>query len=273
MTTFGITRVKGDTDIIGETIAWMLTQVDHIMVKDGGPAPTSEILRSFPITVLPDDTPTYAQPQEMTDLADQARELGADWVVPFDADEIWHADEGRIADQLAELPDNILIADAALLDHRATSEDDPLEPNPIKRLRWRMTEPLPLRKVACRARAGLTIHPGNHGAAFIGVRRPARVADVLGARHFPYRSDEQFIEKIAVGSPALLDDAEAPEGMGAHWRQYGQTLRDHGPKALRDHFYRWFYIDDPENDPQVVLDPCPPYSSPSPEPALIAEQP
>ncbi len=29
MSTIGITRVKGDADIVGESVSWMLTQVDQ----------------------------------------------------------------------------------------------------------------------------------------------------------------------------------------------------------------------------------------------------
>jgi glycosyltransferase involved in cell wall biosynthesis len=256
MTTFGITRTKNEQDIIAATVTRMCAQVDQIIVGDGSTDSTWEILEQLPVTLIRDETPTYEQSQQMTFLAHRAREMGADWIVPFDADEVWLAIEGRIADCLDELPDEVLVAEATVLNHIATALDDPDEPDPVTRIGWRRPEMLPLRKVACRALENLSIDFGNHGASYEGLAFTPRVAHLLNVRHFPYRSAAQFINKIAIGAPALLQSG-LPEEFGAHWRAYGRTLEEHGPEALEAWFDRWAWSEDPENDPDVVFDPVP----------------
>lgn len=243
MTVFGISMVRDEADIIESTIRHMLHEVDELIVIDNGSVDgTREILAEIPITVLDDPDPAYYQSEKMSALAQQARQRGADWVVPFDADEWWVAD-GRIGDVLARCDSHIVTA--ALFDHVATPDDQ---------LGWRRREGLGLPKVAVRALPGLTIHQGNHGAALTGVRRP-RVADgLLTVHHFPYRSPEQFISKVRNGAAAYAA-TDLPEGVGVHWRQYGRILDEDGEQGLIDLFNEHFFVEDPEDDPALVFDP------------------
>lgn len=261
--TVAVTRTKNEADIIASSIRRMCAQVDHVIVGDGSNEDdTLDILQALaaeglPLTVLTDDEPTYAQAEQMTALAHRARlEHGADWVVPFDADEVWMASEGTISEQLADLPRRILIASAMLHDHIVTSED-PDEGSPFERMVWRRTEPLPLRKVAVRARPDLQLHMGQHSASFDGVRHAATVTDQLGVRHFPYRSVEQFTRKITVGGPPLVASG-LPEAIGAHWRMYYEMWERGGDDAMRSWFERWVFETDPGANPHLALDPLPP---------------
>ena len=239
MTTFAVSMMRDERDIIRSTVARMMQQVDQIIVADNGSIDgTREILDRFGIQVVDDPEPGYYQSEKMTRLARMAMEQGADWIVPFDADEVWIPAERhrRIADVLADLPSEAMIAPAAVLDHVAIVGDPRMS-------EWRRPEILPLRKVACRAGEGLTIEQGNHGAKYEGVAHPLHAPGVLEIRHFPYRSAEQMIRKARNGAAAYAA-TDLPESSGAHWRGYGKLTDE----QITEVFETYFATTDPKAD-------------------------
>lgn len=181
---FGIARVKDEADVIACTVRRMAREVDHLLVADNASTDgTRDILQDLagdlPLTVVDDPEVGYFQSRQMSTLAAHAAALGADWVIPWDADERWYSPFGRIADVLAGL-DGASVATAVLYDHVATA-DDPDDPSPLTRIGWRRRDPAPLCKVACRPLAPVTIHQGNHDAD-----HGHRVDGQLVVRHFPY---------------------------------------------------------------------------------------
>jgi hypothetical protein len=257
----GITRALNETDIIDASMMRMLTQVDHIIVgvgpsTDGTSEQLATLAAQHPITLVPDGALSWQQRDVMTGYAQTARDMGASWVVPFDVDEVWHADEGTVAEALTGLDRHVVLAPARLLTHCVTSEDDCSEADPISRMCWRSVEMLPLPKVACRALPGLRIGHGNHSASFDGMRRPAEVNGVLGARHYPYRSPEQFIKRVRGAWPQLRDSG-LPESHGAHMWAYGRELDAGGPEALEKWFRDGMFFEDPASNPDLIHDPCP----------------
>lgn len=253
---FGISLIRDEVDIVEQTVRRMREQVDHVMVLDNGSRDgTREILEQLGVEVFDDPDPAHYQSRKMSWLAQRAGERGAEWVVPFDADEAWRARNGTIKHALAALPPEILIAEATLFDHVATARDREDAP-PLTRMVWRRVQPTPMRKVACRVRPGLVIHEGNHSASYPGVKHPPAALDALVVRHFPYRSADQFVKKVRNGA-AALNATNLPEGIGKHWRDYGRLLDARGPEAIHEVFFGHFWSADPENDERLVLDPCP----------------
>jgi hypothetical protein len=254
MVVFGIARVKDEADVIEATVRRMACEVDSMIVVDNASTDgtrdlLADLARDLPLEVLDDPDVAYLQAKKMTWLAAQAAVRGADWVVPFDADEAWYSPFGRIADVLTESPD-LAIAAADLYDHVPTAHD-PADGSPLERIGWRRREPAPLPKVAARTRPPVQIHAGNHGADHLG-----RGDGLLVVRHYPYRTPEQMVRKAMNGAAAYAATS-LPEHIGAHWRQYGALVQAHGPEALHDVFRQHFWSGAPDQDPGLIFDPCP----------------
>ncbi|MGE0138654.1 MAG: glycosyltransferase family 2 protein [Ilumatobacteraceae bacterium] len=264
MTTVAVAMVKDEADIICTVVRHMATHVDAVIVADNMSTDgTAEILREVGaelgerLYVFPDKEPGYYQSAKMTALARRAREIfGADWIVPFDADEIWyspHAD--RVADVLEGLAPQWLVAQARLYDHVATGADPDLV-DPVRRMKWRRTEPGALPKVAVRWRDDLVIGMGNHDAHYDGGPSIWPEHQIV-IRHFPYRSAEQFTRKAINGAKAYAAAPDLRADYGTHWKQYG-ALIDNDPEAGGEIFRTWFWTRDPtEKASGLTLDPAP----------------
>lgn len=255
MATYGISMVRDEADVVEGTIRHMAAEVDHLIVADNRSADGTrsildQLASELPLTVVDDPDPAHYQGRKMSALAERAGDAGADWVVPFDADELWYSPLGRIADVLALAVGNL--ASGSLFNHWSTAVD-PAGVDPFRTMGWRDQNPSRLPKVAFRWRRGATLHEGNHGVDLPGHPHPAVV--VLEIRHFPYRTPEQFARKAQQGAAALAATT-LPTGVGAHWRLYAEAAERHGIEALHDHFRRHFWHFAPL-DSGLVHDPAP----------------
>src|ERR1035438_2201973 len=105
MTTFGIAMVKDECDVIEGTIRHLADEgMAGIVIADNGSTDgTREILDELahdeslpcPLHVFDDPEIGYYQSRKVSALAEVAGGFGADWIVPFDADERWIAHIGR----------------------------------------------------------------------------------------------------------------------------------------------------------------------------------
>lgn len=252
MTVAGIAMVKDELDILPWTLPRMKEQVDLIVIADNMSTDgTWEWLCTYAmdsnIVVMRDDRVAYLQSQKMTTLGEIAREhYGADWVVPFDADEVWEAEDGRLADVLEASP--AIAVGAVLHNHIVTGDDDTQQRDVVERMEWRLRDDGALPKVACRPLPGFVIEMGNHG-----VRYPRDDVVVDGAglviHHYPYRSARQMIRKARNGAEAYrVAGSLVPAGTGAHWRQYGEMT----DAQITEVFERWFFFPSPASSEEVV---------------------
>lgn len=254
MSVWAIGMVKDEGDIVRDTVCRMAKQVDHVLVADNGSTDdTREILTGIGAEVVDDPEVAYHQSEKMSRLVARALAAGVEWLVPFDADEV-HCCTGGLGGGLQQLPDEVLVSEAVLFDHVATAIDPQVD-SPVERMGWRRDQPVPLRKVACRARRGMVIHQGNHGVTYPDIAHPPSITNLVQVRHFPYRSVRQFVRKVRNGAAAYAA-SDLPEDVGAHWRGYGRILNEKGVEGLAEVFREWFWSADPDAE-GLMFDPCP----------------
>jgi glycosyltransferase involved in cell wall biosynthesis len=247
---------KDEADVIERTLLHVAAQgVDGILIADnmstdGTLQLLDEIESPCPVMVSTDTEVGYWQSAKMTALAAEAhREYGAEWVWPFDADEVWVQDAGlRIAD-VCEMSIATIIT-ANLFHHLVTLLDPP--GHPFDSMGYRVAEPAPIPKVIVRWQPGNVLHAGNHGCSEAypgGVQEPVGVE----VRHFPYRSEDQFVRKAINGSRAYAETT-LPWEVGQHWREYGLLYERGGEEALREAF-RVHFVHDLPSASGLVYDP------------------
>jgi hypothetical protein len=237
----GVAMVRDEADIIEATLRHHAAQgIERFVVADNGSADgTRDVIDGLglPLTVVDDHDPAHYQGAKMTALVRRHCEPG-DWIVPFDADELWSGESGTLARAFASTAADVLLA--TVFDY-LPQPDDGDDPDPVRRIRWREATPEPLPVVAFRHHPGAVLHDGNHG-----VDRPGPRASGLVVRHYQYRTWEQFRRKVRQGRAALAA-TDLPESTGAHWRTLGAL----GDEALHR---EWLTLLGAEG---LVYDPCP----------------
>jgi len=223
---WAVTMVKDEADVIERTLRHLAAQgVDGILVADNGSTDgTLEILErlatELPLYLATDREPAYYQAVKMTLLADWARQAGAEWIIPFDADELWFAPHGTLRSWLAAQRADVVTAQLFNLFPSALAGG------------WVMDrKPHPMPKVAFRAFKDARLSTGNHY-----VERPGVRTGGLRIVHIPWRSFEQFARKVRNGAAALaLTDLTSD--IGGHWRATGvlpdSVMRDMWDDLLR----------------------------------------
>lgn len=210
---WAVTMVRNEIDILPAVLDHLGRQgVDHILVSDNGSTDGTleELVRREAlgqVLLARDREPAYYQAAKMTRLARAAWRAGADWVVPFDADELWFADEGLLADRLRSLTGDVVTA-RMVNTFPTASGGWGLDPSPQLH-----------GKVAFRAHVLAALSQGNHGVDRPGERVPVSQVE-LKVAHIPWRSFDQFAAKVRQGALAYAA-ARGEEHLGNHWRRLG----------------------------------------------------
>lgn len=259
---FAVGLVKDEIDCLPYTIEhWLTQELDGILLADnmsddGTRDVIHDYARKYPSLIHPLDDKEIAwkQSAKMTELSRRAAKRGADWIIPFDADEWWRGINGHPVGEILRTCPHPIVG-AKIWHYFATELDDLREPNPYKRMTWRNKEPSGLHKVAFRWQDGVRLEAGNHSLH----RGGDRLMDYeygIEMRHFPYRSAEQFLHGIENGYAALKATGFSRD-YGGHWWMYGEHLDKAGPESLkqwwRDHFYHKRPEDTLTYDPLSLL--------------------
>ncbi|WP_130354221.1 glycosyltransferase family 2 protein [Agromyces ramosus] len=228
---WAVCLAKNEEDIIVHSTRHMLDQgVDGVIVVDNGSTDrTGSLLAGLALEDARvhagvDAEPGFFQGMKTSYLAHLAWRAGADWVVPFDADEFWYAPGTTVAALLARLPDTDRVW-AHLWNAYPLAEDGMLDlasGRPVQVDR----RPTAWMKIAFRARRWVWVGEGNHDLRSRG-SRPQRALDLL---HFSCRSLDQYSRK-ALDGVAALHEAGMDESIATHWREWAM-LTD-GERAAR----------------------------------------
>lgn len=202
--------VRDEADIITACVLNLLEQCDLVVVADNlsadGTRERLDSIGSSRLLVVDDPIVAYEQSTKMTNLANTYASYG-DWVVPFDADEIWH--------NVKQLPD--VDADVVIAPVRRyiPTLNDPPATHPIVRMQHFVPGYDGATKVAFRWQAGVVIGQGNHNVTGAGprVRRGPVTID-----HYQYRTREQVARKVRQGAAAYETAAQAAD-QGVHWKE------------------------------------------------------
>jgi hypothetical protein len=277
-----VSMVRNEADVIELFVRWHLRIADHLLVADHASGDgTGEILAALrdeglPLTVVSCDGAAYEQSRVTSALARRAaQQLAADWVLPFDADELLETETG-------EAPRRVI---------------ERLDPRLVHRVGWRNYVPRPqdaagdtplLERIAHRNRSERTHHklliPGallRKRATWLGTgnhrllqrswlkRRKLQSVDApdLWLAHFPVRSVEQLRTKTLVGWLAQLASAERhgdPVRDSHLHEMYGLLRRGEVPGADEMARFARFYSIGAEtaSEPELVRAPLTPPGGP-----------
>lgn len=209
MKVWAVSLMHDEADIAFHSVRHMFSQgVDGVLVYDNlsDDGTGDECFRAG-AEVLFDGDPAHRQGAKMTTLARYAaEEYGAEWIVPFDADEIWHG-----IDLLRHVRGNLVLVHGYDYLPRRTDNGDE---NPFRRLEYRRPFHQTYPKVAFRWDSRAAIAEGNH---HVWLTDPVQSGLHLRLSHFQYRSLEQMTHKVRHGA-AAMDLAGMAPTEGAHWR-------------------------------------------------------
>ena len=203
MKIIGVSTVKDEPNI-GRTIRHLVSQGvthvilstdlgDHAYVDAHGQGATIE----WTICQVPFD-----QGAEITRLAHAAADRGADWIVPFDADEYWTGNDCTIREALSVLSPMVDFTSAPM--YQYVSPD------------FRHEKKKPLPKIAFRPCEGMVVAWGSHSVT--GPSSYSTAVDLI-VRELQYESYTHFLTKIDKARQLHAQPHMADHQHGSHmWR-------------------------------------------------------
>lgn len=230
--------VRNEEDLLEDNVWFHRNQgVDSFIVMDNlsedrTPQIIQSLAREIEIEHLTQSDDTYSQSDWLTDMSRMALvEHGADWVIHNDADEFWLAQTGSIRDYLHAVSPEVGVL--RVRRHNAVLRRD--ENNPLKSCTHPKESilfeacsvnnhglPIPS-KCAHRASLSALILPGNHHVRGVD-GTIAEVTEGLRILHYPFRTLENYKQKILFGGRAYAQNTALSEDVGATWRRHYQAL-------------------------------------------------
>lgn len=211
-----VSMAKNEADIIESFVRYYMTFVDGMVIVDHNSDDDTgrilaELQKEYPALIVDQlKTTEYVQWEVMTNLVKiAANELEADWVLPLDIDEYLIPRDGADCRSLLEnIADDIDIISLNWIDHELVDMDHDRDIFLLSRSCKRSSKVKFMTKVFIKGNlvrnSNMRLIQGNHGAIIrdddgketfnYGVRCP----DFILA-HFPFRSQEQYVSKNAVG--------------------------------------------------------------------------
>ncbi|MFO1056688.1 MAG: glycosyltransferase family 2 protein [Dongiaceae bacterium] len=247
-----ITILRDECDVAEAFVRHHAALLDRLYLIDNRSSDgTAEILRrlaaeGLPIVLGRDAELRYYQGRMTTALIAAAQADGPwDCLLPLDADEFLQLeDRGALEAELARLPPaaaGLLMSDQ----YAPAADDDAAEPDPVLRIRHRAAavpaQPPHHGKIVVTGRLAalpeMTVGEGNHHLLLAGRRLPERRLAAARVAHFPVRSAEQLVAKVATARLAWLARHDYRPALGAHVALLYERLKENpvpGPADLQD---------------------------------------
>jgi hypothetical protein len=177
------------------------------------------------IVSVEDGADEYRQAEWVTQLTETAHSLEPDWLVHLDADEFWSGLE-----TLTSVPAGVPCVRVASYDH--LPEAGRVADASFRREDLPRRRPHPTHyKVAHRRIWGARVSFGNHS---LDGHEQAPIWPGVVIDHYPVRSYEQFVRKVARGA-FVMGNSGQPFAICSHWRQWGRALEQ---RRLYEVYYR-----------------------------------
>lgn len=270
---WAIAMAKDEGDIIYDTLChFAANDVDGIIIADNLSKDNTkeEILRAkekinltkpnIEVIILEDNVVKYSQSEKMTSLAAQARSKGAEWIIPFDIDEIWYSPNSTLKQALIELDNQNYDIYRALYTNHSITEFDPPENSPFKSMIYKWN--LPTNHKSCfrfrKSDSHVKISNGNHFVQHNGwdIGRNVNIAlddyghdkivfgpQTIQIRHYQWRSLDQFIQKILKSyesCKALPSNEDLYHG--AAWAEHFKVYESDGIDGLKNFYYKNIFV-------------------------------
>jgi len=239
----GITMVRNEIDVIEFCIEHHLSQgLDYIFICDNGSTDgTLEYLReksnNDSRVFLYEDSGQFHQQKIINHLSGMAYKNGCDWVVPFDADELWFSDNTLKLDLQKVEKSSVRIKLKDFIQNKNVTS--PTEDTYIS-VKWRlpensekfnledivlgnrsMIENPSFYKYIIKTSNALNIAPGAH--SFFGQDNDFYEGEEFNVYHIPIRSYQALVLKAEQGQ--RLIDAGYPSDHGWHVQRYANLYR------------------------------------------------
>lgn len=224
--------VKNEEDVIEHNIEWLQSQdIDHIFVANNMSTDnTKNILKSLSekynnITIIYDNQFAYEQATKMNKWINMCYEMGADIIIPIDADEIWYSKipEKTLGQVLKENCEGDCVFEATAIDFIPT-ENDLNTDNPFESMIYMKANSDSFQSVAFTKHLNSSITMGNHSVN----NHPGNsnmIRNLIGIKHYQYRSFDQFVRKMRNGKN-VMEQSSQPSFMCSHWRERGSMSKD-----------------------------------------------
>ena len=225
------------------------------------------------VIILEDNVVAYTQSEKMTNLASMARSRGAQWVIPFDIDEIWHAHDKTLQEAFELLDQDGVDAYKVLYTNHSITEFDEPAISPFHSMQWKWN--LPTNHKSCfKFRDGdsfVRISNGNHFVQHNGWDIGTNIKTVLDdyghdkivfgpqlieIRHFQWRSIDHFMKKILnayESCKALGEGADLYNG--AAWAEHFKIYESDGLEGLVSFYEKNILVT--EDTGTLIHDPAP----------------
>lgn len=234
-----VSIIKNEADILEAFVRHTHAWVDHHLIFDHDSTDgTREILgalarEGLPLVLFTDDALgnlQQARSNELTRIA--AREFGADWVLPLDADEFLVAPSRAALEVALGTPASGQPVTLPLGNYYPTELDDAGVVNPVLRIQHRASLTTASRKVmissALAGDASVLAGKGSHALYRGDVALPDRAAPSgIHLAHYALRSPGQQVLRVVTAELQKLGRGQAHAGLDLHYRLGFQLLAEH----------------------------------------------